>query len=398
MRQTLEGIKVVDLSRMPPGDFCTMYLGDMGAEVVRVEAPPAAGARARGFSLRQRSEESGREETFYALNRNKKSIAINLKEGPGLKVLYRLAQWADVMVEGFRPGVAKRLGIDYDSIKELNPSIVYCSISGYGQDGPYRELPGHDANYLSIAGVLGLIGVPDGAPILPLNLVADYAGGSLHAVIGILAALLARQSTGRGQYVDISIADGALSLLTAAVSRYLATGVIPQRGKSLLNGIQPCYSVYQTKDQGYISIGCIEPWFWETLCRYAGREDFVPHQLDEGEKREEIRQFFRHFFLTRTRDEWFDLLCDKEIPVAKVHDLDEALTDPQMLHRQMAVELKHPEYGTVKQVGIAIKFSDTPGQIKSLAPVQGQHTEEILHDLGYPAQEIAQMCSSGIVV
>jgi alpha-methylacyl-CoA racemase len=398
MAQALTGIKVLDLSRMPPGDFCTMYLGDMGAEVVRVEAPPAAGSRARGFSLRQRSEESGREEVFYALNRNKKSIALNLKEWSGRQVLYRLAQWADVMVEGFRPGAAKRLGIDYDTIHKLNPSIVYCSISGYGQDGPYREMPGHDANYLSFAGVLGLVGVPDGTPILPLNLVADYAGGSLHAVIGILAALLARQATGRGQYVDISMTDGALSLLTAFVSRYLATGVIPQRGKSVLNGIQPCYSIYQTKDGRYISIGCIEPWFWENICRYAGREDFISCQFDEGQKREEMRQFFCQFFLTKTRDEWFDLLRDKEIPVAKVYDINEALTDPQVLHRQMAVELKHPEYGTVKQVGVAIKFSDTPGQIKSLAPVQGQHTEEILRNLGYSAQEITQMRSSGIAV
>jgi len=393
----LTGIKVLDLSKLPPADLSTMYLGDMGAEVIRVEAPPSAGGRARGFNTRQISKDARREEMFYAPNRNKKSVYINLKEEPGRQVLYKLAKWADVMVESFRPGAVKRLAIDYDTISKLNPGIVYCSISGYGQTGPYAQVSGHDANYLSVAGVLSIIGDHNGEPIFPMNLVADYSGGSMHAVIGILAALMARQTTGKGQHVDISMTDGAMGLLSVMVGKYLASGVLPRRGEGLINGRQPAYTFYKTKDGRYVTVGCIEPWFWEALCKFAGREDFIPFEFDETAKRDEIRKFFEEFFLTRTADEWVALMRPKDIPVAKVLNLDEALADPQMVHRKMVTELQHPELGPVKQVGIAIKFSDTPGEIKSLPPESGQHTSEVLRKLGYSEKEIEAMREAGVI-
>jgi crotonobetainyl-CoA:carnitine CoA-transferase CaiB-like acyl-CoA transferase len=294
--------------------------------------------------------------------------------------------------------VAKRLGVDYESISRINPQIVYCSLSGYGQNGPYRDLPGHDINYISIAGALGMIGnSPDSPPAIPLNLVADFAGGSLHAVIGILLSLMAREKIGRGQYVDIAMIDGVISLLGFSTYEYFCSGRIPQRGDDMLNGGFPCYNVYQSKDGGYISIGCIEAHFWENLCRALGREDFIPHQWSQdGEKQEEIFCFLRKTFLTKTRDEWFELLKNT-VPTGKVYSMGETFTDPQVLHREMMVEIDHPEAGKVKQAGIGIKLSQTPGQIRSLAPSPGEHNEEMLSTLGYTEKDIKLLQSQKII-
>ncbi len=393
MTLPLEGIRVLDLSRLAPGPFCTMILGDLGADVIKVEGPREG--RLAPMALLAVDEQ--RMTAHNALERNKRSIVLNLKSEPARHIFYQLAQGVDVIVEGFRPGVVKRLGVDYETISELNPRIVYCSLTGYGQDGPYSNLVGHDINYISIGGALGIMGLPGAPPAIPANLVADFAAGGMNAAIGILAALIARESTGRGQYVDIGMGDGVVSLMAAMLSRYFASGQVPERGNDMLTGGVPCYSVYETKDKKYISIGCLEPWFWENLCRALGREDFIPHQWAEGEKRGEIFENFRQLFATKTRDEWFEELSKTDICVGKVYSLAELAQDPQLSHRQMIAELDHPTLGKVKQVGISVKLSDTPGSIRGFAPHPGQHTDEVLLALGYTKERIEELRQEGVV-
>ena len=399
----LEGIKVLDLSGLAPGAFCTMLLGDLGAEVLKVEAPTPSPLAGAGPS--PKGEERRAEAAYFAYNRNKKSLGLNLQKEKGTKIFYRLAQGADVVVEGYRPGVVRRLGVDYAAVSKLNPRIVYCSLSGYGQDGPYRNFSGHDLNYISLCGVLGLMGPPDGPPAVPMNLIADLAGASLYGAIGILAALLARDKTGRGQYVDVAYMDGALSLLGEFAPLYFLTRLVARRGETALHGAYPYYGVYPTRDGKYITIGCVEPHFWKSLCQLLGREDYAPyhfspfHILDreEDKKWDEIRSFLEQTFLTRTRDEWFELLTQKDIPVGKVYSLDEVFQDPQVIHRQMVIEVEHPLLGKVKQLGIVPKLSDTPGKVRSLSPLLGENTEEILLALDYSREEIDKLREEGVI-
>ena len=396
MAAALEDIRVLDLSWQGPGPYCTMMLADMGADVIRVQEPGLSGRRAAAAgAATMASRDDATRLAYSAHERNKRSITINLKHEGGREAFYRLVKTSDALVEGYRPGVAQRLKIDYQTLKDINPGLVYCSISGFGQDGPYSRYVGHDINYISIAGALGCIGEKGRPPAIPMNLVADFGAGGMQAAFGILTALHAREKTGKGQHVDISLADGVLSLLSQFVSGYFQTGVPPRRGEMLLNGGVPHYNVYETKDGKYLSIGCLEPWFYENLCRVLGREDFIPHQNTEGEKREEIFRTFREIFKTRTRDQWFDFLKDKEICVGKVYDFEEIFDDPQLLYRKMIAEVTHPTLGKIKQAGISVKLSETPGEIRQLAAIRGEHTREVLKELGYSAQVIKEMKSSG---
>jgi alpha-methylacyl-CoA racemase len=341
----LEGVKILDLSRLVPGAFCTMLLGDLGAEVLKIEAPGAT--EFMGSSKSPQGEENRKQAAYYAPDRNKRSIVVNLKSEAGREVFYRLSRHADVIVEGFRPGVAKRLGIEYETINKLNPKIIYCSLSGYGQDGPYQTFPGHDINYISMAGILDLIGPSEGPPAIPLNLVADLAGAALYGALGISIALVARNKTGKGQYVDMAYMDGAVSLMTWFNCGYFFNGSMLKRGESWLHGAYPYYGVYETKDGKYITIGCLEPHFWENLCRFLGKEEYIPYHFalehtfhkPENEKWGEIRSSLKRIFLTKTRDEWFELLIRNDVPAGKVYTPDEVFSDPQVLHRQMVIEV-----------------------------------------------------------
>lgn len=403
MTMPLEGIKVLDLSRFGPGLFTTMMLADMGAEVLRIQEVglPTPGGRgaveARVADSAFADREAERSSPYYALNRNKKSLCLNLKAPEGCEIFYQLAQNADVIMEAYRPGVVKRLGVDYETIREINPRIVYCSLTGYGQDGPYKNIVGHDANYISIAGALGITGLRNGPPVLPGFQLADFAAGSMHCALGIVLALMARERTGRGQYVDISMTDGVVSLLANQLSTCFRTGVVPRPGEMPTNGGIPGYNVYESQDGEYFSLGNLEPWFWENLCRALGREDFIAHQDTPGEKREEIFAAFRAIFRTKTRDEWFEYLKDKDICVGKVYTLDELESDAQLRHRQMVVEVEAPGGEKIKQVGIPIKLSETPGAIRSLAPSPGQHTAEVLAQLGYSQARIAALRQAGVI-
>ncbi len=242
-----------------------------------------------------------------------------------------------------------------------------------------------------------MVGEPDRQPVIPMNFVADWAGGTLHATIGILIALVTRSQTGQGQYVDIAYSDGVASLITVFAFDYLNYGVDWTRGSTPFNGGIPCYNVYQTKEGKYIAIGCFEPWFWENLCRFTGREDFIPCQFAEGEKKQEIMAYLRQFFLSRSRDEWFDLIKDKNIPVGKVYGLDEVFSDPQFQHRQMLHEIYHTDGRKEKTVGTGIKLSGTPGKVRCPAPVPGEHTKEILLQLGYDEEMIKELARQGSV-
>ena len=399
----LEGVKILDLSVLVPGAFCTMLLGDLGADVLKIEAPGPNEFRSSARAVPM--EEQGKAAAYYALDRNKKSIVVNLKSEAGREVFYRLSRQADVIVEGFRPGVVKRLGIDYETISKLNPGIIYCSLSGYGQDGPYHTFPGHDVNYIAMAGVLGLIGSSEGPPVIPLNLVADFAGAALYGALGISVALVARNKTRNGQYLDIAYMDGAISLMTWFNCGYFLDGSVLKRGESWLHGAYPYYGVYETRDGKYITIGCLEPHFWQNLCRLLSQEGYIPYGFalehtfhkPEGEKWDEIHSSLRQVFLTKTRDEWFELLTRNDVPVGKVLMPDEVFSDPQVLHRQMVIEVEHPALGKIKQVGVAPKLSGTPGRVRSLSPLRGEHTDEVLRGLGYKQEEISDLRQQGAV-
>ena len=383
--QALDRLRVIDLSRHAPGPFCSMLLADFGADVVVVEQPAGSG--------RSVAEELGvgeRARVFNPVGRNKRSIALDLKQAIARDACLRLMSEADIVVEGFRPGVAKRLGVDYDVVRESNPGVIYCSISGYGQDGPYADLVGHDLNYISLGGVLGMTGWPGQPPAIPVNVIGDFAAGGLYAAFAVMAAVEARHATGRGQYIDMAMSDGVMSLANLAVSDYFTSGEAPRPGRYFLNGSLPCYNVYQTGDGKWLSIGCMEPWFWAKLCTRLGCEQFAEVQFDEA-RFPEIFEFLRARFRERKRDEWFADLRRDEICVMPVYALDEAVADPHMRAREMLVELEHPEFGSVQQVGIAPKLSETPGSVRRLPSRCGADAEEVLREANFSQAEIAEL-------
>lgn len=392
--QALSGLKVLDLSRYAPGPFCTGILGDMGADIIKIEeAGKPTGRRAgKGPVVPVVKEFAPPDSPFDPSNRNKRSIGLNLKSDKGREIFLKLAKDADIVVEGFRPGVTERLGINYDKLKEINKGIIYCAITGYGQDGPYKFLPGHDVNYISQAGVLGMMK----EPVLPGNLVGDIAGGGMQAAIGILAAVIARGKTGEGQFVDISITDGAVSQLGPYFAAYAMNNRMPDESDMVSTGTVPFYNIYKTKDGKKISLGCAEPWFFVNLCKALNCEDLIPLH-GEVERFGEVADAFTKKFLTKSRDEWFDILTQSDVAVSKVLEFDELENDPQLKHRNMIVELDHPELGKVRQAGIPIKLSGTPGSIRKFAPKRGEDAVDILMKVGYSKEEIEKLEEDDVI-
>jgi len=391
MSLPLESVRILDLSRLLPGPYCTWLLADMGASVIRVEQPKEIAKQDLVFRLKS-VDRRKREEirAFEFLSRNKRSLVVNLQEKKAKEIIYRLAKRSDVFVEDYKPGVMKAMGLDYESIKNINPMIVYCSISLCGQDGPYRELPGHDPIALALAGVLSQIGQDKEKPTLPGPPIADILSG-LHAAIGILVSLNSREKEGRGRYVDIGMVDCARGLLSMAYQRFFREGFIPKRGWE-----SPHIGIWQTKDDKYICTTNMESRYWSNFCKVINKEDFIPYQHDLT-RRKEIIQSIKEIFQTKNRDEWFRILKDAGSQVAPVYEIDEALLDPQTIHREMVLEIEHPVLGTVRQLGMPIKLSEAHPTVRQLAPVPGSHTREIMQYLGYTEKEIEAFIGTGVI-
>ena len=380
MTQALARFRMLDLSRQLPGPFCSMLLADLGMDVVVVASPNDP--LGMGIPL---------------LGRNKRSLTLNLKDPEGRAIFQRLAAEADVVLEGGRPGGAKKLGVDYETLRGLNPRIVYCSISGYGQDGPYRDRVGHDVNYLGFAGVIDVTGVREGQPVIPGVQIADIGGGALTAVSGILAALLAREATGEGQYVNIGMMDGAVSWQVINVFNQLAQGTAQRREATMLTGEYPCYALYETKDGRWVTVGSLEPHFWRNLCQELGLEDLIPQQFSGGAARDDAFRRVRAKFKEKTMDEWVSLLADKDICFGPVATVEEMLDDPQAHARQMVVEQADRRGETRRTLGNPLKLSATPPTLRTPPPDFGAHTDEVLGTLGYTAGDVAALRSRGIV-
>jgi crotonobetainyl-CoA:carnitine CoA-transferase CaiB-like acyl-CoA transferase len=387
----LEGITILDLTRLLPGPYGTMLLADLGAEVIKVEELEV-GDYAREFS----PSIGGEGAVFQAVNRNKQSLAVNLKAEEGKTVFRRLCAVTDAVVEQFRPGVMERLGLGWDALRMINPRLVYCALTGYGQDGPYRGRVGRDVNYIASGGILGLTGPEGGPPVLPGVQIADLSGGMM-ASFGIVAALLARERTGEGRFVDVAMLDTVLSWLALPAAIFAATGEVPTRGRLFLSGGLPGYQVYEAKDGRHISLGALEDKVWRNLCRALGREDLIPFAEPDEASGREVQAELARIFRTRTRAEWIEQLADAEVCFAPVNDLAEAFADPQVLHRGMVAEVPLPDGTIMAQPGTPLHLSGETRRRHEPPPTLGQHTASILSLAGYSAREIAALRAASVI-
>jgi crotonobetainyl-CoA:carnitine CoA-transferase CaiB-like acyl-CoA transferase len=370
----LEGVKILDLARLGPGPHASQILGDFGADIIKVE-PPSRG----GIELTMPD----------VLMRNTRSMRLNLKKPEGREVFEKLVKQVDVVVEGFRPGVAAKLGMDYASLSKIKSDIICVSLSGLGQEGPYSLVAAHDLNYQSLAGIPHMTGDKQGAPKIPGNAIADDAGG-ISAALSIMIALFHRQRTGEGQYVDFAMVDTLLNMMLLQLNEVHETGVSPQRGETTLSGKYAFYNIYECADGKSVSLGTFEPWFWKNLCDLIGVPEFADRQYPETEEEAEAQKHtLRNIFLTRPRDEWVELLMFADTCVTPVLSLDEVMADRH--HRERGAILAGSAIGKdfADQVGMIYKFSKTPGRIRRAAPKTGADTGDILRELGYPAEAIA---------
>jgi crotonobetainyl-CoA:carnitine CoA-transferase CaiB-like acyl-CoA transferase len=391
----LSDVRILDLSRLLPGGFASLLLADLGADVIKVEdtgmgdyvrwAPPLYGDEDQQV-LGTRSS------LYLSLNRGKRSIRLDLKQEGGREAFLRLVADADVVLESFRPGVLDKLGVGYERLREANPRIVVCAISGYGQSGPNVSRAGHDTNYLALNGLLGLTGAAGGPPVQSAGQIADLGGGGLMAILGILAALHERERSGEGQYVDISMTDGALSWLAMVAGAFLRDGRVPGRGAGMLNGGVACYLPYECAD-GWVSCGALEPKFWQAFCSGVERPDLIEHQF--AAPGSPGHGAVAEVFMTRTKGEWAAFNDEHDCCIEPVLDLDEALDSELVRAREMVVEVEQPELGPVRLLGHPVKLSRTPADPTRPAPALGEHTAEVLGEAGLSEQEVSALLESG---
>lgn len=382
----LEGIRVLDLSRLLPGPFCTLLLADLGAEVIKVEEPNKG-----DYSRHYRMNIDGIGINFLALNRGKKSITLNLKHPTGVEILKKLAEGADILLESFRPGVMDKLGVGYTVLAEINPRLIYCSLSGYGQTGSYRDYPGHDLNYMGYAGAASLTGKRDEELCIAGLQIADIGGGAMMAGFAILTAVIAREKTGRGQYLDVAMMDGVAFWMGIHFANALNGGEAPRAGDMRLNGGQINYNIYKTKDGKYVTLAALEDKFWQNFCKLVNRPDWAEKSNVKGADRDKLEEELRALFQTRTKQEWLELLAEEDVCFGPVNSVFEAYNDPQLRERKMFVDVPLP-HSPKKMIQVAhpVKYSHTPPRIESPPPILGEHNAEIYSALGYDVQKLAE--------
>jgi crotonobetainyl-CoA:carnitine CoA-transferase CaiB-like acyl-CoA transferase len=366
--------------------MATVHLADMGADVIKIEDTESG-----DYSRAMGRVRDGMSDSFRLLNRNKRAMRLDLKQPRGREAFLRLAARADVVVEGFRPGVMPRLGVGYDAVAEVNARIVYCSISGYGQDGPYAQRAGHDINYIGYAGVGDQIGTSE-RPVVPNFQIADLLGGALVPAMGILAALLDARSSGRGRHVDVSMTDATLAHAVFPLLGFLEQGKAPSRGTGMLDGGLPCYNVYRAKDGRFMAVGALERKFWTTLCDMLGCPELKDRHVVYGADAEPVKARLAQIFASRTQQEWTETLAGADCCVSPVLDLEEALANEQVQARGMVVE-----EGGITQFALPLKLSEFEFGIARAAPRPGEHTDEILREAGYGNGEIEALRREGVI-
>jgi len=383
----------MDCSRLLPYQYCTLLLGDLGAEVLKIEEP-GRGDYGRWADLNTPGKERS---DFVMANRNKKSMTLNLKTENGKKIFKKLAGQYDVLFETFRPGVMNRLGLGYETIKKINPRIIFCSGTGYGQTGPYQNKAGHDINYISIAGILGMTGMHTGRPVIPGVPFADMAGGGVFPALVMIAALLGREKTGKGQYIDVAMTDVMTSFNIPNIASALAQRAGQEKRPYNVAGKTLCYNTFKTKDGKFISIGDLEPKFWTNFCRSIGREDLIEKQYCTYQDGEDTTESLKAIFSSKTRSEWVEFVKDVDDCFAAVLSPEETLDDPNLIERGMITKMKDPNRGETIQIGFPALFSDELHYKRSPAPALGEHTFETLNDLGYSTEEIKAFKENGVI-
>ena len=390
-RGALAGVRVLDLTRLLPGGYATLLMADLGADVVKIEEP------GKGDYIRWTPPMVGDVSSGHiALNRNKRSMTLNLKSTEGLDLFRKLVPAFDVVVESFRPGVMDRLGAGWAVLRELNPRLVYCAITGYGQDGPRAGAAGHDVNYAGYAGALSIIGEDGGRPVIPGLQIGDLGGGGMSAVIAILAALHQRTVTGKGDFCDVSMTDGVVSWLSIHASEYFATGQVPRAERMHLSGAYPCYRIYPAAD-GWMTVGALEPQFWARLCELLERPDLAGDAFARGDRRQEVIDDLSKLFSTRTRSEWMELFGAEDVCVGPVNDFTEAFADDQITYRDMVVDVELAGGHATKAVGKPIKLGASDEQVGRPPPGMGEHTEEVLGEIDLPSEEVERLRSAGAI-